>query len=284
MDVQSYSEINTVDTLCRAIGMPTAEQDAACDWIAANREQAERLASRLLAGKSWQAKRLGPVARLGVWLLAACGVQHQYQARGISPDIYLATMADIVVWCGNDRKRYGEIGLHNYGWMQKHVRMQLFRIGRLQYEFFRFYYLPHTPFRAWRKCPCHIGERAVFVHIPQGEPLDPDLVAQSFARAEAFFAMYYSRYRFRVWITQSWLVDPVFQEVLGETSRIAQFGKLFTPLASVVDTQMNRYRIFGYDSTCPPEELPRNNALQTWAAEQLVQGKQLYAWLAYRMR
>lgn len=80
---------------------------------------------------------------------------------------------------------YGEYGIEEYNWMKEHVQLRLFRLGRLQFQ----------PL-ALNSDVVINGQKVVKdqivlnVHIPSGEPLDPQSVEKSFVLARAFLEEY----------------------------------------------------------------------------------------------
>lgn len=56
-----------------------------------------------------------------------------YQTRGLPQTILVDTLSDFRVWMEQHRKRYGEWGLSEVGWVIHHLSGRLFKLGRLQY-------------------------------------------------------------------------------------------------------------------------------------------------------
>ena len=147
----------------------------------------------------------------------AVDAHEQYRALGIGDDVYFDTFSDIRIWCLNCARYYGEYGIDEYGWLQEHVQLRLFRLGRLQFQ------------------PCPIDREVwvdgttVFrnqivlnVHIPEGEPLDIRMAEESFARACTFF-----RGITPVFMCHTWLLYPGRTEILPPDSNIVQFQRFF---------------------------------------------------------
>lgn len=64
------------------------------------------------------------------------------------------------------------------------------------------------------------------MHIPEGEPLDPDAVAASVARVRPFFAKHFpERPVGRRIVCYAWLLDPIYQTLLPSTSNIVGFQR-----------------------------------------------------------
>ena len=73
--------------------------------------------------------------KLCVVILRACNIWKWYQKKQIPEEIYLQTMSDIRIWCENHHNN----GVENTNWLHNHVSFQLFRIGRLQFQFYPCY-------------------------------------------------------------------------------------------------------------------------------------------------
>lgn len=252
----------------------------ALDVAKKNATKLSKLLPLLLKGKSGKAKKLDPTERLALVLLALPRVYENYARNGIPDEIFFDTFSDVRIWCDNAAEQYGAYGLVNIRWIAKHVSMRIFRIGRLQYEFSRFAILPHAGLKNVINCPYRLGERCITVHIPQGEKLDTERCLQSFESANAFFKKYYPNYRYRCYTVITWLINPALAEVLGEDSNIVRFGRLFTLLGRVPDSDMNERRVFGYKKD--RENYSPKNALQRYTYERIKNGKPLYSYNGFR--
>lgn len=148
-------------------------------------------------------------------VLVLAGMLHSYDEyleRGIDREIYIDTMSDALVWAELYRRLERSIGLRETGWLLLHARLELFRLGRLQFQ------LDETPseFRSV------IGsDRAIQVHIPDIGPLDAEKCIASFRKARKFYPGNLP------FICDSWLLEPELEKVLPEDSNILSFQKLF---------------------------------------------------------
>lgn len=66
------------------------------------------------------------ISRVG-WL------REQYERLGIDMQILRDTLSDIPLWINNCQAHTGRMGLQEYTWLTNHLRMRLFRLGRLEY-------------------------------------------------------------------------------------------------------------------------------------------------------
>ena len=170
-------------------------------------ESLENAKSRIMVGKSASYSHL-------VMILSGMLHSHDdYLDSGIPEEIYLDTMSDAFIWAELYRRLEGKVGLRETGWLLLHIRLELFRLGRLQFQ------LDDTPeeFRKEVK-----SDRVIQVHIPDIGPLDRDECISSFRKAREF---YQGNLPF---ICDSWLLDPELGRVLPENSNILEFQRLFT--------------------------------------------------------
>ena len=120
---------------------------------------------------------------LYLFIRFAVDVHEEYQLRDIGDEIYFDTFSDIQIWCSNCFRDSGEYGIKEYSWLQEHVQLRLFKLGRLQFQ-------PYP-----LDCNLELDGRKFFknqivlnVHIQQGEPLDNQKVEESFEHAIRFFS------------------------------------------------------------------------------------------------
>ena len=87
---------------------------------------------------------------------------NDYINAGIDSEIAIATLKDIVVWCENWTRVYGSLCLFELAWLKHHLKMEIFRLGRLQFTLSELLVdLPNA-----KK-----GDGAIAIHIPRGEKL-----------------------------------------------------------------------------------------------------------------
>ncbi|MHA0857260.1 acyltransferase domain-containing protein [Paenibacillus sp. CMAA1364] len=55
----------------------------------------------------------------------------EYRIRKIDDEVYFDTFSDIQIWCMQCMRDFGEYGIEEYHWLQEHVQLRLFRLGRL---------------------------------------------------------------------------------------------------------------------------------------------------------
>ena len=189
----------------------------------------------------------------------------RYEALGIPQGIYEANLKDVTLWCEDFTEKTGQPGIKEWRWIGKSLRLELFRLGRLQFEPTA---LEEEIIHNGQVFP--IGTPVLSVHIPAGEPLNPAAALDSFRQAEAFFPRYLGT-SYPLFICCSWLMAPALQEVLPPSSRILHFQRMFETVYTRPHRQAEE-RVFGFLA----EDLntyPENTSLQRALKAYLLTGK-----------
>ena len=169
----------------------------------------------------------------------AVDAYEEYQIRGIEDTVYFDTFSDIGLWCLNCKRDFKEYGIEEYNWLQEHVQLRLFRLGRLQFQPYPFdRELEINGKRIFK------GQIVLNVHIPEGEPLDPHKAEASFKSAISFF-----RGITPIFICHSWLLFPQLTEVLPKDSNILQFQNSFHIYDVDPNAREAEQRIFNFVSS-----------------------------------
>jgi hypothetical protein len=171
----------------------------------------------------------GPATQrwLQLWAIVAA-VPHVLAlnaARGIEDDITWHTLADIGINIDRYVSAHGRPGFDGAFWLCQHVRGQIYRLGRLQFN------LDSITFDPGADAPFQAGDPALGVHIPPGAPLDPAACDDSLGRAGGFFARHLPGATYRVATCASWLLDEQLVDMIGPSSNIVRFQRRFTPVA-----------------------------------------------------
>ncbi|MCD6291636.1 MAG: DUF5596 domain-containing protein [Anaerolineae bacterium] len=110
-----------------------------------------------------------------LWLGGVEWIDRFYREHGIPDDVLWATMSDVDIWVADYRERHGRWGLSNNWWLAYHFSGNLFRLGRLQFQFGRC----HAPYHGWR-----LGARgAVVLFADEGLRFSEDGLAAGWADA-----------------------------------------------------------------------------------------------------
>ena len=204
---------------------------------------------------------------LCLYLQWACSdTKEEYEKRGIPEEYFFDSMKDITIWCEDYLEKHDTPGFNEAGWLGRSLRLEVIRIGRLQFE-------PTTLKQAveldGETYPD--GTPILDVHIPAGEPLDIEASLDSMSRAPEFFKTYFGR-EFKLLHCHSWLLSPNLQKLLPEKSRIICFQNLFTVYKTDNEERQAEERVFGFLSD-DPHRYPESISLQKAVKEHLLSGK-----------
>lgn len=168
------------------------------------------------------------------------GVEEAYRKLGIGEDILVATLQDIVRWTVNWSDVKGELCLFELPWLTNHMKIKLFKVGRLQF----------CLTQAWEAIPSYgirEGDNVVELHIHHGGRLTPEEVDDSLARGRAFLATYFPGFQFPCFTCHSWLLDDKLKDYLPETSNIIRFGNRFHKVHRESNNALLRF-LFRWDA------------------------------------
>lgn len=101
-----------------------------------------------------------------VLLSAVEPLEEAYRRAGISGQVLADTLSDIPLWMDNCRAHFGYQGMLEYEWLSNHMRMRLFRLGRLEYI--------HTRSRVPAYFYRAKADGRLFVFLQEGMKLDAD--------------------------------------------------------------------------------------------------------------
>ncbi len=210
---------------------------------------------------------------LEFYLKLALETYVQYQERGYADEVFDVTFYDYTIWCRECYRKHGVYGLDELWWLGQAVKMNLFRLGRLQFE-------PVVTKKDMKGKTQTIpaGTKALNVHIPEGEPLLMEACQESFRRAEEFFGGEYP-----VYVCDSWLLSPHLKEILPETSNIVRFQELFEVTEVGYQYPQAEQRIFG-DVLEDKRQYPEETSLQRKAKAYVLSGRDLGIGVGYFTR
>lgn len=226
--------------------------------------------------------RFGGAQALAAALLMACEAEKEYQKYGIPIEVFDSTMSDIKIWADRYRRETGFDGLGEINWIVKHCRLEIFRLGRLQFERTKVNYLPLALLFHRSSIPVRRGQRCLGVHIPEGEKLNISACEDSFARAPEFFRKFFPQEKYVCFTCLSWLLSSVYARLLPESSNIVRFRELWDIARDIRGDSQAIERIWGKRER-DAENYRRDTLLQREAAAWLAQGKRLGMGFGLRM-
>ncbi|MGN0539885.1 MAG: acyltransferase domain-containing protein [Candidatus Fimenecus sp.] len=206
------------------------------------------------------------LTRLAVILNLANRIKVEYAKHNIADKVFYDTMSDIKIWCENNSNK----GLKNYNWLKNHVTFNLFKIGRLQYQFFTL----DNPTLNYELLHVKRNEKVIYIHIPQGEKLMLEECRKSITEADSFFEKTFPEYRFDYFFCESWLLYEKNIEFMKSNSNIIRFQSLFKSVYSCPNDRQAIERIFGGKEE-NVEDYPENTSLQKAAKDYIKKGNTL---------
>lgn len=213
---------------------------------------------------------------LAAALILAEKVYSEYKSRGIPDRIYFDTMTDITVWVNTLKREENIDGLKNIGWLYNHFKFELFKIGRMQYQFYRTNYLiSGVPLRKISSLTVKNHRKVLNIHIPEGGQLNLDECRKSLDGAYEFFRKYFPEYKFHGFVCDSWLLDPNNALFMDNDRNIVKFSELFD---TVVRTKQNSFeivkRLWGKDIKFADEikDFAENTDLQRRTKKYILDG------------
>ncbi len=132
--------------------------------------------------------------------------KRRYDEMGIPYEIFKDSFSDIIRWTKTNYQINGCLGICEADWVMLPYKMEIFKLGRLQFA---------------------MKPGILDIHIPAGEPLTPEKVDASIAMAREFFPKYYPDFKFEKFSCHSWLLDETLDQLLPEGSNITAFRKRF---------------------------------------------------------
>ncbi len=183
-----------------------------------------------------------PMMKLALVYASLPRVYDGYQKKGISDEIFYDTMSDIKVWIDDHKARTNEDGLFELHWIMHHMNMNIFKIGRLQYQMFIWYF--KTPYNN-HGVKIRRGNKFINMHIPRGGKLDYDECVKSLDMAKEFFIKYFPEFPNDKYACHSWLLYSGNKEFMPEGSNILKFASLYEIIEENEDPESAYLWLYG---------------------------------------
>ena len=156
------------------------------------------------------------LAYLYIYLNLAIDLYEKYLKAGIDTKIYYDTIDDIRIWANNCVKENNTYGLSEIYWLNEHLRMKLFKLGRLQFQ--KRENEEFIPILKEHNLDKYVkSDYFYFVHIPEGEKLSREAVLDSYQKAIEFFNDE------MIFAAETWIFSDKLHLVFNENSNIMQF-------------------------------------------------------------
>ena len=191
---------------------------------------------------------------LSCMLKASLDAYEVYKEKGISEEIFFATMKCFTRFIDETHRMTGELSFDRWWWTTRQVGCHLFRIGELEYEI--------KPVD---------DDVVISLHIPSDADFSPSAVDKSLEEADKFFERYYPKLSGAKYICHSWLLDKQLQDMLKSDSNIVSFQNRFEIVdEGEADTEFIEW-LYNTKST-DFSTLPENSYLQCNVKEHLLSG------------
>ena len=201
---------------------------------------------------------------LKFYLMLACDTHKIYNEKGIAEDIFDRSFYDITIWCKECYRKYRRYGLEEVWWIAQSVKMNLYRLGRLQFEPYSLNKDIKTSAGILKQ-----GIHVLNVHIPAGESLDYEKCLESFRMAETFFKNNQDK---NLYLCDSWLLSPRLKEVLEDESNILKFQNMFEIVSVYESYPQAEQRVF-LDVKEDKSQYPEDTSLRKRLKRYLLDGK-----------
>ena len=183
-------------------------------------------------------------------LKAACLSFEKYAEKGISNEIFTATMKCFSRFVNEHKTSFNKIGFDRAFWTYRQLSLQLFRIGQLEYEI--------------------ISQDESAVHIPSDADISLDKCRTSFEEYCKFLGTHFKMQPSRFSL-DSWLISPALDTLLEPSSKIIAFKNCFELEEWNKDSDDYKQWIFGKENISI-EEMPEKTRLQRKAKALLQHG------------
>ena len=158
-----------------------------------------------------------------LFLCLAPKLRERYAEKELSEELFYHTLKDLTYKLNECRLMYAINGTFVGEWFRHLFKMELFALGRLQFERFltRYEYVYEGKILP-------VGTRLINIHIPRtGTKLDHDEVLKSYKMAEEMFADEFGGEPL-TFLCDSWLLDPHIPSFLSPSSNLTKFQNDFT--------------------------------------------------------
>lgn len=203
-----------------------------------------------------------------VIILASLWLYDDYRAKGYTDEIFWDTMSDLKCKLLECLEIKGVLGTFVEDWYDGFVSMDIFMLGRLEFE--------RTVFN--EETPCEVGgitvnkgDRVYSVHIPSCGPMPKAARLDSYKKAYEFFQGE-NKNKPLICICDSWLLFSKNDEIFPFHLNIVDFLKDWKIFKSVeLDEYYDCWRLFGRDYNNNPDELPEDTTarrcMKNWLKE-----------------
>lgn len=212
------------------------------------------------------------IVPLVFYLCAVGGLEQLYVKKQMPGWVCQDSLRDLLYKVRECKTWTGCYGLCNPAWYYEYFRAERFGLGRLQYDIM-----------AYSGKPCKIADRDIrpgdYVlrcHIPKSEQsFGKEERMRSYRLAYRFAKSFYPeifREKTIPFTCGSWLLFPLHEKILPETSNIVSFMKEFKIVEVLDSPNSTMERIFNRKYEGNPYDMPADSALQRGYRQWLIDG------------
>ena len=178
--------------------------------------------------------------------------QRRLAGQGFDESVFTDSMRDLTIWTNFSRRSYGVWGIREFDWLSRTVRAELWRLGRLQFEFFEYEYDPYSA-GGYSVAP---GDTVMNVHIPADGPFPADARMESYKRA-------YAKFGVNTFICDSYLLYPPQEKYLDPASNVVSFIHEYHVVRQGKAYSLHNLRyLYGDRDSYDLSTLPRDTAMR----------------------
>ena len=182
------------------------------------------------------------------------------KSKGFDDKVFTDSFTDTRVWAITCKNNYGQWGMKEFCWLQKTLKGELYRLGRLQFEIYPFPYEHYEN----HSVVINKGDMVINTHIPEDGSFPAEQRLDSYKQA-------YERLGHLPFVCESYLLYPEQYNFLNPKSNIVDFMNEFDIIYSEENDKMNdMWRIFGVRDSFEPSTLPKNTSLQRAYADHIA--------------
>ena len=211
------------------------------------------------------AQNTDPLEILWLYLHWIKDAKAAFARRGIAEAVFWDSMTDIGIWSRDYFRKTGLPGIGEPQWVAKSLKLEVIRLGRLQFEPA---HLEQTLPVGQRLYPA--GTPILHVHIPAETKLEYPSVLDALAQATDFFKNHFT-FDAVLMHCHSWLLSPELTKLLPEASNIIRYQSLFR-IYQTDDGRQAEERVFG-EIRQNPAAYPEDTTLQKRMKTHLMAGR-----------
>lgn len=237
------------------------ERNAYCDYLS------------LIDGAKKFSEKAGVNYYSGVFVLLALltkRLREYYEERGIDDEIWKTSVFDLKYKLLKCKSLYNVWGTVDAEWFSGFFNLTRFGFEKLQFEVVDFAHTYEIEGLSLKP-----DSKVINIHIPKtGQPLDKESRERAYAKAKAFFGLYYKGDK-TPFVCHTWLLFPKNIEFLSPDSNLASFMNEFKVIeVEYYEDYSQTWRIFDTLDYSDVDKLPQKTSLQRGYAEMMRHGEQ----------